>query len=100
MYAGSRCSHASCIGGPHHMKRKVLFVQSSQVWDAITATHLQLIRALDRSRFEVHVACTPRPCPKGGPSVIERMQAIPDTHVQAVDFGPSFHGPSKSELTD
>lgn len=82
------------------MVTKVLFVQSSHVWDAIASTHAQLMRTLDRQRFEVHVACTPRPSPKGGPSVLERINAIPDLRVHVVDFGPSFHGPTKSDQMD
>lgn len=69
---------------------RVLFLQSSPVWNAIAEVHAELMRGFDPSEVEVHVACTPRPAVHGGPSQLERLSAIPHVHVHPVDFGVSF----------
>src|SRR3954469_24313303 len=75
---------------------RVLFMQSSPVYDAIASTQVQLARSLDRSEFDVHVACTALAAPKGGPSVLDRIRAMPELKLHVAHLGPSLHGPSKS----
>jgi glycosyltransferase involved in cell wall biosynthesis len=54
------------------------------------------MRGLDRSRFDVHVACSAG-TPEARTPAFEALSAIPDLHVRPFDFGPSLFGRSRIE---
>ena len=70
---------------------RVLFVNTarSTTLFADTWVHVQIMRHLDRSTHEVHVACDPgRP---GHPTpTFNAVRSIPDAHVIAADLGPEL----------
>ena len=69
----------------------VLFVSSAEHPGADTFIHALIMRGLDRSRFDVHVACS-----AGKPGArtpgYEALAAIPDLHIRPANFGPSLSG--------
>jgi glycosyltransferase involved in cell wall biosynthesis len=69
-------------------KTKVLFVNTPTLppIGADTWIHTEIIRRLDRSAFEVHVACAPGPSAAPTP-MYAAVADVPDTHLIAVDFG-------------
>jgi glycosyltransferase involved in cell wall biosynthesis len=77
-------------------KTGVLFVSSPERPGADTFIHALIMRGLDRSRFDVHVAYS-----AGAPGVrtpaFEALSAIPDLHLRPSDFGPSLSGRSRIE---
>jgi glycosyltransferase involved in cell wall biosynthesis len=77
-------------------KTGVLFVSSPEQPGADTFIHALIMRGLDRSRFDVHVACSAGP-PGARTPAFEALSDIPDLHVRAADFGPSLSGRSKIE---
>ena len=71
-------------------KVKVLFLQASPVLYADSHTRAKVMRYLDRSEFEVHVAFTAYH--NGQKSDAYKLfEAIPDLHLRPTNFGPSFH---------
>lgn len=74
-------------------RTRVLFVNAAtrpplgaDVW-----VHAQLMRELDRSRFDLHTACTLRS--DGGPTpTYEELRSIPDLCVHPVNFGSESFG--------
>jgi glycosyltransferase involved in cell wall biosynthesis len=77
-------------------KTGVLFVSSPDRFGADTFIHALIMRTLDRSRFDVHVACTAG-TPAARTPAFEAFSAIPDLHVRAANFGPSLFGLSRIE---
>ncbi|MBS2025563.1 MAG: glycosyltransferase, partial [Deltaproteobacteria bacterium] len=77
-------------------KTGVLFINCGDVAGADTWVHAQLVRHLDRSRFEVHAACAPA---RSGvlPPVTAKLMEIPDTALVPTDFGPTFFNRGKLE---
>ena len=73
---------------PKASKTPVLFVNTPTVGPigADTWIHVQIIRKLDRSRFEVHVACAPGP-PDAPTPMYEAVSSIPDIELVPVNFG-------------
>jgi glycosyltransferase involved in cell wall biosynthesis len=72
----------------------VLFINSPDIFGADTWVQALVMRYLDRSRFDVHVACPPGPA--GEPSEsIRKLRAIPDLHVRPTNFGRSLSFQSK-----
>ncbi len=69
----------------------VLFVQSQEKFAADAVIHGHLMRYLDRSRFEVHVACT---AGSGGqvPRSLQVLREIPGLRVRPTQFAPGFRG--------
>jgi glycosyltransferase involved in cell wall biosynthesis len=67
----------------------VLFIFAQNGFGADAAVHSDLIRNLDRDRFEVHVACT-----DGGggapPDSLLRFRAIPDIALRPTRFAPTL----------
>lgn len=65
----------------------VLFVHSQEEFGADAAVHADLMRWLDRDRFEVHVACT---AGRGGvePLPLKIVRAIPGLRVRPTRFLP------------
>ena len=82
-------------GAPPSTNRKtgVLFVNSPVRLGADTFIHTQILRALDRSRFDVHVACSAG-TPEARTPAFEVLSAIPNLHLQSSNFGPSLTGRS------
>jgi glycosyltransferase involved in cell wall biosynthesis len=67
----------------------VLFVNSPDQFGADTWVQALVMKHLDRSRYDVHVAVTPET--NGQPSgSLQTLRAIPDLHVRPTDFGPSM----------
>ena len=74
-------------------KTNVLFISSAEQPGADTFIHMLIMRALDRSRFDVHVACSAG-APGARPPAFELLTAIPDLHLRPSNFGPSMSGRS------
>lgn len=71
-------------------KVKVLFLQASPVLYADSHTRAKVMRYLDRSEFEVHVAFTA--FHDGQKSDAYKLfETIPDLHFRPTNFGPSIH---------
>ena len=74
----------------------VLFIDSSTKPGADTWIHHQIIRNLDRSRFEVHVACE-----QGGDgeptATYQSLLTIPELHIRKASFASSLFGRAKLE---
>jgi glycosyltransferase involved in cell wall biosynthesis len=80
----------STAAGPQASLSKtgVLFISSPVQPAADTFIHALLMRHLDRSRFDVHAACTHRT--RGVlTEAFEMLSAIPDLHLRPAYFGPS-----------
>ena len=74
---------------------RVLYVHTATLppLGADTWIHLQIIRHIDRSSHEVHVAC--RKFVDGTPTpTYDALQAIDDVDVVPVDLGPELSGRS------
>jgi len=80
-------------------KQGILFISSAEWPGADTSIHMQMMRHLDRRRFDVHVAGP------GGPSGVQSegykaLAAIPDVHLREMNFGPSmFYRTSLGKLS-
>jgi glycosyltransferase involved in cell wall biosynthesis len=72
-------------------KTGVLFVNSPVRLGADTFIHTQIMRSLDRSRFDVHVACSAGK-PGDRTPAFEVLSAIPELHLRPSNFGPSLNG--------
>jgi glycosyltransferase involved in cell wall biosynthesis len=70
-------------------KTGILFISSAEHPGADTFIHMLLMRSLDRTRFDVHVACSPGP-PDAPTPGYQALQAIPHLQLRLVDFGPSL----------
>jgi glycosyltransferase involved in cell wall biosynthesis len=79
-----------------YQKTGVLFVSSPEQFGADTFIHTLIIGGLDRSRFNVHVAC-PAGLPGARTPAFAALSAIPDLQVRPSDFGPSLSGRSTIE---
>ena len=53
---------------------------------ADTWIHVEVIKHLDRSRFDVHVACASGP-PDAPAPMYTAVASLPDVHLQVVNFG-------------
>jgi glycosyltransferase involved in cell wall biosynthesis len=79
------------------VKTRVLFLHSATrpPLGADTWIHTLIMRYLDRSRHEVHVACAPGR--KGEPTpTFAAVRAIPDLHIHPVDLGPELFAKSSA----
>jgi glycosyltransferase involved in cell wall biosynthesis len=65
----------------------VLFLHAQQEFGADAAVHADLMRFLDRDRFEVHVACTAG-TGDGEPLPLRIMRSIPGLRVRPTQFVP------------
>jgi glycosyltransferase involved in cell wall biosynthesis len=74
----------------------VLFVNSPDIFGADTWVQALVMKHLDRSRYDVHVAVTAEQDGQPSPS-LQTLRAIPDLHVRPTDFGPSLTGASRLE---
>jgi glycosyltransferase involved in cell wall biosynthesis len=72
-------------------KTGVLFVSSAEQPGADTFIHMLIMRSLDRSRFDVHVACSAG-APGARTPAFDLLSAIPDLHLRPSNFGPSLSG--------
>src|SRR5687768_16178229 len=72
-------------------KTGVLFISSAELPGADTFIHTLIMRSLDRSQFDVHVACS-----AGRPNAVTPaytvLQAIPNLRLRPSNFGPSLTG--------
>jgi glycosyltransferase involved in cell wall biosynthesis len=73
------------------VKTGVLFLNSPEVFGADTWIHALLMRHLDRSRFDVHVACAVGKDNAPTPSY-EKIAKIPGLTLRPTHFGPSVTG--------
>ena len=78
------------------VKTRVLFLHSATrpPLGADTWIHTLIMRHLDRSQHEVHVACVPGPSGEPTPT-FAAVSAIPDLRVHATDLGPELFAKSK-----
>jgi glycosyltransferase involved in cell wall biosynthesis len=65
----------------------VMFVHSQEEFGADAAVHADLMRYLDRDRFDVHVACTAG-TGESEPVPLRIMRSIPELHVRPTQFLP------------
>ena len=70
-------------------KTGVLFLSSAEHPGADTFIHTLIMRNLDRSRFDVHVACSAGP-PNARTPAYQVLVTIPDLHLRPANFGPSL----------
>jgi glycosyltransferase involved in cell wall biosynthesis len=75
----------------------VLFVHSQEGFGADAAVHADLMRHLDRERFEVHVACTAGDGQTEPPALCI-MRTIPGLRVRPTQFAPGFRGRNLSTV--
>jgi glycosyltransferase involved in cell wall biosynthesis len=73
----------------------VLFISSAELPGADTFIHTLIMRSLDRSKFDVHVACSAGP-PGAVTAAYKALQAIPDLRLRPSNFGPSLTGLSRT----
>jgi glycosyltransferase involved in cell wall biosynthesis len=78
-------------------KMGVLFLNSPDHPGADTFIHMQIMRALDRSRFEVHVACSAGP-PEARTPAFRALALIPELHLRPSNLGPSLAERSQSRM--
>ncbi len=76
---------------------RVLFIQSQTYYGADSRIHGLIMRYLDRSLAEVHVACNAQEDGKKSASALA-LEKIPDLHFRPTVFGASVFGLSKSEI--
>lgn len=74
----------------------MLFVSSPEQPGADTTIHALLMRNLDRSRFEVHVACPAGP-PLARTAAYRSFSTIPDIRIRPTDFGPPLKTRSRRD---
>ena len=77
----------------------VLFLHAQQEFGADAAVHADLMRFLDRDRFEVHVACTAG-TGDGEPLPLRIMRSIPGLRVRPTQFLPWVDRRRASKLLD
>ena len=70
-------------------KTGVLFVSSAELPGADTFIHTLIMRNLDRSRFDVHVAYSAEH-PGARTPAFEVLETIPNLHLKPFNFGPSL----------
>jgi glycosyltransferase involved in cell wall biosynthesis len=75
----------------------VLFVHSQEGFGADAAVHADLMRHLDRERFEVHVACTAGDG-ETEPPALRILRGIPGLRVRPTQFAPGFRGRNLSTV--
>jgi glycosyltransferase involved in cell wall biosynthesis len=75
----------------------VLFVHSQEEFGADAAVHADLMRRLDRDKFEVHVACVSGDA-GAEPLPLRIMRSIPKLRVRPTQFVPWVGRPSPSQL--
>jgi glycosyltransferase involved in cell wall biosynthesis len=85
-------------GSSAGQKTGVLFISSAEQPGADTFIHMLIMRGLDRSRFDVHVACSAG-APGARTPAFELLAAIPDLHLRPSNFGPSLSGRSIVDKT-
>jgi len=74
-------------------KTGVLFISSAELPGADTFVHTLIMRNLDRSRFDVHVAYSAEH-PGARTPAFEVLKTIPELHLKPFNFGPSLSGRS------
>lgn len=77
----------------------VLFIHSSDEFGADAAVHADLMRHLDRGKFEVHVACTVG-SGSAEPLPLKIMREIPQLRVRPTRFVPRLRAGALPELWD
>jgi hypothetical protein len=70
-------------------KTGVLFISSAELPGADTFIHTLIMRNLDRSRFDVHVAYSAEH-PGARTPAFEVLETIPNLHLKPFNFGPSL----------
>ena len=67
----------------------VLFLQAQEMFGADAAVHADIMRHLDRSKFEVHVACTAGDG-DAEPASLRILREIPELAIRSTRFAPSL----------
>jgi glycosyltransferase involved in cell wall biosynthesis len=78
-------------------KINVLFIQSQLGFGADSLIHAHLMRYLDRSRFNVHVACTAGDG-VGAPPSLAAIEQIPDIRLRKTIFAPGVRRRGAREI--
>lgn len=79
------------------MTINVLFIQSQTGFGADTAIHADIMRNLDRARFNVHAACVTSDADGKAPS-LRHIEGIPDVRVRPTQFAPGLRGRELREV--
>lgn len=74
----------------------MLFVNSPEQAGADTRVHALLVRGLDRSRYDVHLACSGETTGRAN-TALRTLSAIPDVRLRITNFGPSLTGRSVAQ---
>ena len=80
---------------PAGRKTGVLFISSAEHPGADTFIHTLIMQSLDRTQFDVHVACSAGR-PDAPTPAFEVLKAIPNLHLRPANFGPSLTGRSRA----
>lgn len=79
---------------PSGRRTGVLFISSAEHPGADTFIHTLIMRSLDRTQFDVHVACSAGR-PEAPTPAFAVLKAIPNLHLRPANFGPSLTGRSR-----
>jgi glycosyltransferase involved in cell wall biosynthesis len=80
-------------------KINVMFVQSQVAVGADSLIHVNIMRHLDRERFNVHVACTPGEAGAEAPSM-KAVRQVPDLSVRPTVYMPGFRRRTPQQAWD
>jgi glycosyltransferase involved in cell wall biosynthesis len=78
------------MGSAKH-KKGVLFIQSQAGFGADALIHANIMRNLDRERFDVHVACTAGDG-AGAPRSLQVLRGLPEVSVRPTHMAPGLKG--------
>jgi len=67
----------------------ILFLQAQEAFGADAAVHADIMRHLDRSRFDVHLACTAGDGERE-PASLAALRKVPNTQLRVTHFAPSL----------
>src|SRR3954447_8349159 len=68
----------------------VLFIFAQNGFGADAAVHSDIIRNLDRDRFDVHVACTDGDGSERAPDSLTKLRQIPEIKLRPTRFAPTL----------
>jgi hypothetical protein len=77
----------------------LLFLHAQDGFGADAAVHADIMRHLDRERFDVHVACTAGDGISEAPSMTV-MRGLPRVSVRSTHFAPSLRGRTALDVLD
>jgi glycosyltransferase involved in cell wall biosynthesis len=78
-------------------KINVMFMQSQAYFGSDSMIHSLIMRYLDRSRINVHVACN-QGTPNNKSASLKALETIPNLHIRPTNFGPTVNDRSKQVI--